>query len=315
MTDPPRRRSSSKAPPPTGDDLHAVSRRAAARIAPERRDQFPPALPAWPADSADGAARDRIAIPPPNAAEAADLTRGGLARPDLVGDVAGLPDDGAQADAVPPDPLNPMWGRGATGTPASTAPKRASALADSPSVSTTGPGVAAPMIAESDRAVADPRPRAELVDFGDAPSDGDHLAVSVPDPAVAASVPGVEPSTRTMSASIRTAFRVGPGSDDVGDMGEAPGVSGRLPALIAGLATASSTVGEVASPGGPASSPFGAGEDDFGLAPQASPFAGAGGAADLSRTNEILQQILDALRRSSAPSLDGAGPAEFAGRL
>ncbi len=59
-------------------------------------------------------------------------------------------------------------------------------------------------------------------------------------------------------------------------------------------------------PGGPAGI-----DREFGAAASA---AGGGASVDLSRTNDLLQQLLDAVRRSGGPSMPPGGPSVYPGR-
>ena len=325
MTDPPQRKSSTKAPP-TVAEVRATSRRLAARAATEDQPPPPTALPPWPDTlSAGPVRRVTLAAPVPDpgaVAEAADLRRDALARPALVSDGAEPPVAESEADTTPPDPVAVAIGSEMTGPGRPAAQQSSRGVVEQPRIVGTKDVVATPTFGALAAQVAETRPGPPGADLpGDDRFDGGHLAVTTPDLAAAVANSNAEPRTRPVSPLVAsspglgTDHRPGPGPDEGEEPGEAPGVSGRLPALIAGLAMTSPAAVEGASPGGNASSPFGTGDDDFGPAASSSSFAGGGATADLSRTNELLQQILDALRRSSGPTLDGAGPAEFAGRL
>lgn len=157
-------------------------------------------------------------------------------------------------------------------------------------------------------AVPDPAAIAPVATGGD---DGPTRAAArsvagEPAPLVASPAIGtvLGPGAATLAAEGRPAdFPNGEEADEASP--PPPMVPGHLPAPLAGLAMmADPVVGDVAGAGLAGESSFGRDED--GPASFAPRDGGEGSATDLSRTNELLGQILDALRArraSGAPAL------------
>ena len=166
----------------------------------------------------------------------------------------------------------------------------------------------------------------EFGGFG-AKSTGDHTvspaAPHAADPQIVGQGGGIAPSMAlslgfvSSKASSNGRSNVDPASKGGASVAGSPGVPGRMPAAMSSLA--------MASPGVPDGGMTGMGNGSFdvgggnGLGFDSTAAAGGGGATmDLSKTNELLQQLVDAVRKqrdaNSAP-LPTGGPAVYAERF
>ncbi len=319
MLDPRAHDSTMAAPPSTADAIRAVSNRLAARASIWEGPKATPSWPAWP-HSLVGEPRlagiGSESKPATASTNAVELNRSVLDRPSLA--ASDPSSDAAKTPEVSPTEAGPGATRAINSqpaVPASDQAGQASSLVPSAAIPVV-PGTAHGFGGLGGELANNPASSSTTNSSASGPIEPQ--SSSGPDGGASSPMPqGTTPvSSIAGSSSGRTNINpsVGGGSTALNH-----GVRGRMPAAMSSLAMASPGTPNGPLPGSRDESPFAAaGGDISGFTSMGSNNSGDGGATDLSKTNELLQQIVDAVRKQQSGGgtpLPAGGPSVYAERI